>query len=89
VKAGPRISIRSALPGAVFLLLVQLSLLAVPNPALTRTNLLFNVVADPSALARYRRHGTLTGPLTRLPLAGTLPGVVAGAAIRISPSSGP
>jgi hypothetical protein len=40
--------------GAVFLLAVQLSILYVPSPAITPTNLLFNVVAGPGALARYR-----------------------------------
>jgi uncharacterized protein len=33
--------------GAVFLLPAQLSLLGVPSPAVTPTNLLFNVVAGP------------------------------------------
>ncbi len=33
--------------GAVFLLPVQLSVLGVPSPAVTPTNLLFNVVAGP------------------------------------------
>lgn len=75
--------------GAVFLLPVQLSVLAVPNPAVTPTNLLFNVVSGPGALARYRRHGILTGPLTRLLLIGTLPGVVTGAAIRVFIVPGP
>ncbi|WP_433468934.1 TSUP family transporter [Spirillospora sp. CA-128828] len=69
--------------GAVFLLPVQLSLLNVPSPAVTPTNLLFNVVAGPGALARYHRHGHLGGPLTRLLIAGTLPGVIAGAVIRV------
>jgi uncharacterized membrane protein YfcA len=69
--------------GAVFLLPVQLSVLAVPSPAVTPTNLLFNVVAGPGALLRHRRSGGLTGPLTRLLLAGTLPGVVIGAAVRV------
>ena len=40
--------------GAVFLLPIQLSVLEVPNPAVTPTNLLFNVVFIPGALARYR-----------------------------------
>jgi uncharacterized membrane protein YfcA len=56
--------------GAVFLLPVQLSLLHVPSPAVTPTNLLFNVVAAPGALARYRRNGQLTGPLARLLISG-------------------
>ncbi|MEJ3743916.1 sulfite exporter TauE/SafE family protein [Actinomycetes bacterium KLBMP 9797] len=69
--------------GAVFLLPVQLSVLHVPSPAVTPTNLLYNVVAGPGALLRYHRGGRLRGPLTRLLLAGTLPGVVIGAVIRV------
>ncbi|MFB4298918.1 TSUP family transporter [Actinomadura sp. NTSP31] len=75
--------------GAVFLLPVQLSLLGVPSPAVTPTNLLFNVVAGPGALVRHHRQGDLGGPLTRLLIAGTLPGVVAGAAIRVFAVPGP
>jgi uncharacterized protein len=75
--------------GAVFLLPVQLSLLHVPSPAVTPTNLLFNVVSGPGALLRYRRNGQLTGPLTRLLIAGTLPGVVLGALIRVFAIPGP
>lgn len=69
--------------GAVFLLPVQLSVLHVPNPAVTPTNLLFNIVSGPGALLRYRRRGHLDGPLTHLLLLGTLPGVVLGAVIRV------
>lgn len=69
--------------GAVFLLPVQLSLLGVPSPAVTPTNLLFNVVAVPGGLLRYRRRGGLASPLTRVLLLGTLPGVVIGAVIRV------
>ena len=75
--------------GAVFLLPVQLELLHVPNPAVTPTNLLFNVIAGPGALARYRRHGQLTGPLARQLITGTLPGVVLGAAVRVYLVPGP
>ncbi|GGK08625.1 hypothetical protein GCM10010123_43140 [Pilimelia anulata] len=75
--------------GAVFLLPVQLSVLGVPSPAVTPTNLLFNVVAGPGALLRYRRAGRGGGVLTRWLLAGTLPGVVAGAAIRVFAVPGP
>ncbi|MEU5112886.1 sulfite exporter TauE/SafE family protein [Streptomyces longwoodensis] len=69
--------------GAVFLLPVQLSVLGVPSPAITPTNLLFNVVAGPGALLRYRREGLLLSPLTRRLVAGTLPGVVIGAVVRV------
>jgi uncharacterized membrane protein YfcA len=90
--AGLLISVVTApvgVSGAVFLLPVQLSLLHVPSPAVTPTNLLFNVVASPGALLRYRQTGQLAGPLTRLLLAGTLPGVVIGACIRVFAAPGP
>ena len=75
--------------GAVFLLPIQLSVLEVPNPAVTPTNLLFNMVSIPGALARYRQRAPLRSPLTRVLLAGTLPCVVAGAVIRVLIIPGP
>ncbi|GAB2604438.1 hypothetical protein Aab01nite_78110 [Paractinoplanes abujensis] len=75
--------------GAVFLLPVQLSVLHVPSPAVTPTNLLFNVVAGPGALLRFRRTGGRAGPLTRLLLIGTVPGVLLGAIIRVFAVPGP
>ncbi|MDX3694636.1 sulfite exporter TauE/SafE family protein [Streptomyces europaeiscabiei] len=75
--------------GAVFLLPVQVSILGVPSPAVTPTNLLYNVVAGPGALLRYWRAGRLGGPLTRLLIAGTVPGVVVGAVIRVFVVPGP
>lgn len=75
--------------GAVFLLPVQLTLLGVPNPAVTPTNLLYNVIAGPGALLRYRRSGHLRGPLTQLLLLGTIPGVIIGAVIRVFVLPGP
>ncbi|MFF5490272.1 sulfite exporter TauE/SafE family protein [Streptomyces virginiae] len=75
--------------GAVFLLPVQVSVLGVPSPAVTPTNLLYNVVAGPGALLRHARAGRLGGPLTRLLLVGTVPGVVIGAVIRVFAIPGP
>ncbi|WP_404200465.1 sulfite exporter TauE/SafE family protein [Streptomyces tauricus] len=75
--------------GAVFLLPVQLSVFAVPSPAVTPTNLLYNVVAGPGALLRYRRHGALRGPLVRRLVTGTLPGVILGVVIRVFALPGP
>ncbi|MFG1609767.1 TSUP family transporter [Actinoplanes sp. NPDC049265] len=40
-------------------------------------------MAGPGALARYRRNGQLTGRLARLLIAGSVPGVVLGAIIRV------
>ncbi len=67
--------------GAVLLLPVQLDVLKVPNPSVTPTNLLYNVVAGPGALVRHRAR--LGGPLVGRLLAGTLPGVVVGACVRV------
>lgn len=75
--------------GAVFLLPIQLSVLEVPSPAVTPTNLLFNIVAIPGALVRYRQRASLRSPLTTVMLAGTVPGVVVGAIIRVFLIPGP
>jgi uncharacterized membrane protein YfcA len=69
--------------GAVFLLPVQLSVLHVANPSVTPTNLLFNVIAGPGALFKYRRNGQLTGQLARQLITGTVPGVIVGAVVRV------
>ena len=74
--------------GAVLLLPVQLSVLHVPSPSVTPTNLLFNVAATPGGLLRFARERRLRGPLTGLLIAGTLPGVVAGAVLRVEVFSG-
>jgi len=37
----------------------------VPNPQVTPTNLLYNVLSGPGALFRYARQGQLRGPLAR------------------------
>ncbi|WP_369149621.1 sulfite exporter TauE/SafE family protein [Streptomyces sp. R44] len=75
--------------GAVFLLPLQLSVFGVPNPAVTPTNLLYNVVAGPGALLRHHRSGALRAPLVRLLVLGTLPGVVIGAVLRVFVLPGP
>jgi uncharacterized membrane protein YfcA len=47
--------------GAVLLLPFQVSVLGTPSPAVTPTNLLYNVVATPGALYRYWRQGQTGG----------------------------
>jgi uncharacterized membrane protein YfcA len=74
--------------GAVLLLPIQLSILHVASPAVTPTNLLFNVAAVPGGLIRFWRERRLSNPLTGLLVAGTLPGVIAGAIIRVEWLSG-
>ncbi|WP_204368881.1 TSUP family transporter [Mycobacterium sp. UM_Kg1] len=75
--------------GAVFLLPIQISVLQIPSPAVTPTNLLFNIVAAPGALARYRTQASLHSALTVSLLIGTLPGVVIGACVRVFLIPGP
>lgn len=69
--------------GAIFLLPMQVTVLGVPSPSVTPTNLLFNLVSIPGALARYRWDAPLSSPLTKLLIVGTLPGIIAGAALRV------
>ena len=45
----------AGISGAVLLLPFQVSVLGPPSPAVTPTNLLYNVVATPGALYRYWR----------------------------------
>ena len=66
--------------GAVFLVPVQVSLLGVANPALTPTNLLYNIIATPGALAGYRR---IDWSLARPLLISTVPGIAVGAVLRV------
>jgi uncharacterized membrane protein YfcA len=73
----------AGISGAVLLLPFQVSVLGTPSPAVTPTNLLYNVVATPGALYRYWRQGQTGGTLAGLLIAGTLPGVVAGSVIRV------
>jgi len=44
----------AGISGAVLLLPFQVSVLGTPSPAVTPTNLLYNVIATPAALYRYR-----------------------------------
>jgi hypothetical protein len=74
--------------GAVLLLPFQVSVLGTPSPSVTPTNLLYNVVASPGAIWRYR-HGQTGGALTLVLVAGTLPGIVAGSVIRVYLLPGP
>lgn len=69
--------------GAVLLLPFQVSVLGTPSPAVTPTNLLYNIVATPGALYRYWRQQQTGGPLTRILLVGTVPGVIVGAIVRV------
>jgi uncharacterized membrane protein YfcA len=59
------------------------------RPGRHPTNLLYNVVSTPGALYRYRRQGQTGDRLALLLITGTLPGVIAGAVIRVELVPGP
>ena len=69
--------------GAFLLLPFQVSVLGFSSPAVSSTNHLYNVVAIPSGIYRFYKEKRMLWPLTWLIVAGTLPGVFAGALIRI------
>src|SRR6266571_9167771 len=79
----------AGISGAVLLLPFQISVLGTPSPAVTPTNLLYNMVATPGALYRYWRQGQTGGRLALVLIAGTLPGVIAGSVIRVKLLPGP
>ena len=79
----------AGISGAVLLLPFRVSVLGTPSPAVTPTNLLYNVVATPGALYRYWRQGQTGGHLALLLIAGTVPGVIAGSIIRVELLPGP
>jgi uncharacterized membrane protein YfcA len=79
----------AGISGAVLLLPFQVGVLGTPSPAVTPTNLLYNVVATPGALYRYWRQGQAGGQLSLVLIAGTLPGVIAGSVIRVELVPGP
>jgi uncharacterized membrane protein YfcA len=79
----------AGISGAVLLLPFQVAVLGTPSPAVTPTNLLYNVVATPGAIYRFWRQGQTGGRLTMVLIAGTLPGVIAGSVIRVELIPGP
>ncbi len=69
--------------GAFLLLPFQMSFLGYTNPSVSATNQLFNIVAIPSGVYRYCKEGRMVWPLTWVVVAGTLPGVLIGAIVRV------
>lgn len=69
--------------GAFLLLPFQVSVLGYTAPSVSATNQVFNVVAIPSGVWRYIREGRMIWPLCLLLVAGSVPGVLVGALVRI------
>ena len=69
--------------GAFLLLPFQMSVLGFTSPAVSPTNLVFNIIAIPSGVYRFIKEGRMAWPLAWVITAGTLPGVFVGAIVRI------
>jgi len=69
--------------GAFLLLPFQVSVLGFTSPAVSPTNLVYNIVAIPSGVYRYIKEKRMAWPLALVNIAGTLPGVFIGVIFRI------
>jgi len=69
--------------GAFLLLPFQVSVLHFTSPAVSPTNLVYNIVGIPGGVYRYIREGRMAWPLALVIISGTLPGVFIGAILRI------
>lgn len=79
----------AGISGAFLLVPFQTSVLGATTVSVTPTNLVFNLVATPMAIAVFRRKGRLDGRLAALVTSGSLPGVLLGVWIRIAWLSDP
>ena len=70
--------------GAILILPFQMSVLGFTSPAVSPTNMVFNIVGIPIGVYRYFHEGRMLWPLTAIVVAGTMPGVIAGGFIRLA-----
>jgi uncharacterized membrane protein YfcA len=75
--------------GAFLLLPFQVSVLGFTSPAVSPTNLVYNVVATPGGVYRYVREERVVWPLACVVILGTLPGAFVGAFLRVTVLSDP
>jgi len=73
---------QAGISGAFLILPLQMSLLNFTSPAVSSTNLVYNIVAIPSGVYRYIREKRMPWLLTAIIALGTLPGVFIGAILR-------
>jgi uncharacterized protein len=75
--------------GAFLLLPFQVSVLGFTSPAVSPTNLIYNIFAAPGGVYRYVREQRVVWPLAVVVVLGTLPGVFIGAVLRVTYLSDP
>jgi uncharacterized membrane protein YfcA len=75
--------------GAFLLLPFQVTVLGFTSPAVSPTNLIYNVIATPGGVYRYMRERRVVWPLAWVVILGALPGVFVGALLRVTYLSDP
>jgi uncharacterized membrane protein YfcA len=78
------LSAPAGVSGAFLLLPFQVSVLGFTSPAVSPTNLIYNIIAAPGGVYRYMREQRVIWPLVVVVILGTLPGVFLGAVVRIT-----
>jgi hypothetical protein len=69
--------------GAFMILPFQVSVLGFTSPAVTPTNLIFNIIAIPAGIYRYFHERRMVWPLALIIIIGTLPGLFLGVFVRV------
>ncbi len=77
------VCVPAGLSGGVLLLPFQMSVLGFVTPAVTPTNLLYNVFSTPGGVLRFVREHRMSWPLAATIVAGSLPGVLLGTFVRL------
>lgn len=83
------LTVPAGVSGAFLLLPFQVSVLGFAGPAVSPTNLIYNIVSTPGGIYSYMRERRMVWPLAWTLVAGTLPGVSLGAILRVSLLSEP
>ncbi len=74
----------AGISGSFLLLPYQVSFLNFTSPAVSPTNLIFNIVAIPGGLYSFIKDGLMAWPIAWVMSAGTLPGILLGSWLRIN-----
>src|SRR5918911_36173 len=83
------LSAPAGVSGAFLLLPFQVSVLGFTSPAVSPTNLIYNIIATPGGVYRFVREQRVVWPLAWVVVLGTLPGMFVGALLRVTYLSDP
>ncbi len=78
------LSTGAGISGAFLILPFMVSVLGYTSPGATPTNFIANLVASPGGMVRFIKERRMNWPLTWVIVSGTIPGVFAGAWIRVA-----